>query len=288
MTTSPQLIADVEVFIEGSGPDSIVMVHGWPDTYRLWDEQVAHLQADYRCIRFTLPGFDISKPRQAYSMDEMVATLRRVIELTCPGEKVTLMLHDWGCAFGYQLAMRHPGLVRRIIGVDVGDAGSPAHRQSLSLKHQFAIFAYQAFLALAWALGGGVSGGVGGRIGDGMARAMVRWMRCPADPQYVGANQCFPYFIQWTGAYGSYRHNLPFKPTCPMLYLYGRRKPFQFQSAPWLAALRAAPGSDALEFSTGHWVMKSKPAEFNAAVSAWLAGPASAVAPTAPTSATQT
>ena len=33
-------VSDVEVYIEGAG-DTIVMVHGWPDTYRLWDAQVA-------------------------------------------------------------------------------------------------------------------------------------------------------------------------------------------------------------------------------------------------------
>jgi pimeloyl-ACP methyl ester carboxylesterase len=34
-------IGGVDVFVEGDGPESIVMIHGWPDTYRLWDEQVA-------------------------------------------------------------------------------------------------------------------------------------------------------------------------------------------------------------------------------------------------------
>ena len=32
-------IDGVEVFVEGVGP-AIVMIHGWPDTHRLWDAQV--------------------------------------------------------------------------------------------------------------------------------------------------------------------------------------------------------------------------------------------------------
>ena len=37
------------------------MIHGWPDTHRLWDRQVAALQDRYRCVRFALPGFDASR-----------------------------------------------------------------------------------------------------------------------------------------------------------------------------------------------------------------------------------
>ena len=69
----------IEVFIEGAGPP-IVMVHGWPDTHRLWDGQVEALKDCFRCVRFTLPGFDVSKPRRAYSVDEVVETLRPRIE----------------------------------------------------------------------------------------------------------------------------------------------------------------------------------------------------------------
>jgi pimeloyl-ACP methyl ester carboxylesterase len=260
---TPQQIDGVDVFVEGSGSEAIVMVHGWPDTYRLWDDQVEFFKSRYRCVRFTLPGFDIARPRQAHSLDELVATLKRVIEHTCPGEKVTLMLHDWGCVFGYQFAMKHPSLVQRIVGVDIGDAGSRAHVRSMSVKAKAMVFAYQVWLAIAWR--------IGGRLGDRMTRAMAHALRCPSDPQFIGSNMCYPYYIQWTGAHGSYRHAMAFAPSWPMLYLYGRKKPFHFHSASWAEALRARPGSQALEFNTGHWVMTSKPQEFNQAVAAWLA-----------------
>ena len=56
-------IDGIAVHAEGDGADTIVMVHGWPDTYRLWDAQVDAFKAQYRCVRFTLPGFDVTKPR---------------------------------------------------------------------------------------------------------------------------------------------------------------------------------------------------------------------------------
>ncbi|WP_274378911.1 hypothetical protein [Deinococcus cavernae] len=30
-------IEDTDIHIEGEGSQTIVMIHGWPDTYRLWD-----------------------------------------------------------------------------------------------------------------------------------------------------------------------------------------------------------------------------------------------------------
>jgi pimeloyl-ACP methyl ester carboxylesterase len=258
-----QRIDGVDVYVQGSGMKAIVMVHGWPDTYRLWDEQVEHLKANYRCVRFTLPGFDCATPRRAHSLAALVDTLKRIVEQTCAGDQVTLLLHDWGCIFGYEFALRHPELVRRIIAVDVGDAGSTAHRRVMTFKAKTMVFAYQAWLAIAWR--------IGGDIGDRMARAMARWLRCPSDPRFIGAKMCYPYYIEWTGAHGGYPRRRVLELACPMLYIHGRRKPFQFQSAAWLEALRRRPGSLALEFDTGHWVMKSRPREFNEAVAAWLA-----------------
>src|SRR3954463_2825189 len=99
------------------------MVHGWPDTYRLWDAQVAALSDRYRCVRITLPGFDASQRKRAYTLDEVVEAIRVAVK----DRRVTLVLHDWGCLYGYQFAMRYPQLVERIVGVDIGDTGSRAH-----------------------------------------------------------------------------------------------------------------------------------------------------------------
>jgi len=66
-------------------PETIVMIHGWPDTYRLWDAQVAFFSHRYRCVRFTLPGFDIDKPRRAVPLEEMIETLKAIVEQEQPG-----------------------------------------------------------------------------------------------------------------------------------------------------------------------------------------------------------
>jgi pimeloyl-ACP methyl ester carboxylesterase len=253
-------IDEVEVVSEGDGPQTIVFVHGWPDTLRLWDRQVEALRAGARCVRFTLPGFEGGAPRRARSLDELVEVIRRVVERAGGGGPVILLLHDWGCFFGYQFALRHPDLVERIIGVDVGDAGSRRNLAELGLRAKAMIVGYQLWLAAAWR--------IGGRLGDRMARAMARLARAPGDPASVGAQMGYPYWEQWVRR--GYRQAQTFTPACPMLFVYGSRKPFMFHSTAWAAAIAARPASRVLALDCGHWVMVSRADEFNAAVAAWL------------------
>ena len=254
-------IGEVDVHVEGDGPDTIVMVHGWPDTHRLWDGTVAALKDRYRCVRFTLPGFDPAHARRARTMDELTGVLKQVVEQVSPGRQVTLMLHDWGCVLGYEFAMRNPRLVSRIVGVDIGDPVSLAPALSLSAK--LGVVFYQMFLALAWI--------IGGAAGDAMSRWMARRMHCPADPALIGARMAYPYYMTWFGGtQGWRRHTQAFTPRVPMLFIYGRRKPFMFHAPSWIEALRRQPGSAVVEFDTNHWVMAQQPARFNQVVGDWL------------------
>lgn len=252
----------VEVIVEGRGSNPVVMIHGWPDTYRLWDAQVELLRASYRCVRFTLPGFDVASPRRAYSVDELVAAIRRVVEHACEGRAATLLLHDWGCVFGYQFAMRYPTLVERVIAVDVGDAGSRQHAAELSVKARLMVVAYQVWLALAWR--------IGGRAGDGMARWMARLLRCPVSPDDIHSRMGYPYALRWLGAAGGLRGARTFHPAIPMLFIYGERKPFMFHSRAWAEGVAARPASRVVALPTGHWVMIGRRREFNDAILAWL------------------
>lgn len=262
--TAPLQIDGIDVFVEGDGGESIVMIHGWPDTYRLWDAQAAFFKDRYRCVRFTLPGFDIDKPRRAYTLAETMALVRKIVEQACPGRKVILMLHDWGCFFGYQFAMRNPSLVSRIVGVDIGDAGTRQHVRSLTAKAKAIVIAYQLWLAIAWR--------IGGPIGDWMTLWMARAARCPSDPRFIDSRMDYPYYIRWMKAHGSYRDTVRFEPSVPMLFIYGSRKAFLFHTPAWADALAARPGNRVHALQTGHWVMSEQPQQFNRIVDAWLSG----------------
>jgi pimeloyl-ACP methyl ester carboxylesterase len=238
------------------------MIHGWPDTWRLWDAQVVALKPHLRCVRFTLPGFDVHGPRRAHSVAELIEFFRRVVEATCPDGRAILMVHDWGAVFGYQFAMQHPERVSKIVGVDIGDSAEPAFLRSLSVSAKLAIFAYQSWLAVAWR--------IGGSLGDRMTRRMMKWLSVPSDPALAGSCMNYPYYIQWTRTHGSYANLSPVRPACPMLFIYGRRKPFLFHSPAWADALGREPRNKVVPLDTRHWVMVEQPEAFNAAVLDWL------------------
>lgn len=264
---SKELVVDgIEIHVEGEGEETIVMIHGWPDTYRLWDGQVAELRQRYRCVRFTLPGFDIDKPRRSYSLDATMRVLLHIVNSVSQKQKVILMLHDWGCVFGYEFYMRNKALVSAIIGVDIGDAQSRATGRSRSVAQKMMVSGYQSTLALAWA--------VGGPLGNGLTKTMARLLGAPSPREYVSSAMNFPYYILTAGAAGSYHSLVPFAPKVPMLFIYGTDKPFMFHSPQWTENLAAKQGCKVVAMETDHWPMVRQPERFNDIVIRWLEKPA--------------
>jgi pimeloyl-ACP methyl ester carboxylesterase len=256
------------VTLEGSGP-TVLMLHGWPDTPALWDGTVEALRDGYRCVRFALPGFDLSRPPRPVSVDAMCALIGAVSEAVSPDEPVSLVLHDWGCFFGYEFAARHPRRVARVVGTDVGDTNSGAYLRALTGRQKALIAGYQIWLAVAWTLGPWLPG-----LADRMTRFMARRVGCRAPPGGIGWPMNYPYAMQWFGTCcglrGAARVDKVFGPRIPTLFCFGTRKPFMFHSARWLAVLAATPGCRVQGFDAGHWLMLQRPAEYHAAVRSWL------------------
>jgi pimeloyl-ACP methyl ester carboxylesterase len=256
-----KVVDGVDIFIEGEGAETIVMIHGWPDTYRVWDAQVAELKHRYRCVRFTLPGFDQDKPRRSYTLNAMMRVLLHIVNSVSQKQKVILMLHDWGCVFGYEFYMRNKALVSAIIGVDIGDAQSKASGRSRSIGQKMMVASYQSTLALAgrWAAGRQCDDqGHGPHAGRAVAA------------QYIYSGMNYPYYILTAGAAGSYNSLVPFVPKVPMLYIYGTNKPFMFHSPQWTETLAATPRCKVVALETDHWPMLRAPERFNDIVIKWL------------------
>jgi pimeloyl-ACP methyl ester carboxylesterase len=265
----PIQIAGVDVWLEGEGPHTVVMLHGWPDSPALWDSAVDSLKDNYRCVRFHLPGYQLCKPSRPLSVRDTTELISAIVDAVSPMEPVTLLLHDWGCLFGYEFAARHAHRVARVVGVDIGDTGSDAYLKSLGARQKLMIAGYQLWLATAWRLGPWVPG-----LANRMTRFMARSVGCRNDAERVVWQMNYPYAMQWLGALGGLRGLLPVESllgaSMPALYLYGQRKPFMFHSPGWVEQLARTPGCAVHALETGHWVMRHKPEEFNSIVRSWL------------------
>lgn len=267
MTPSTTLsINGIDVYVDGVGESVVLMMHGWPDTFRLWDATVAALQDQHRCVRFTLPGFDTASDGNPTSVADLCKLVDAIVQAVSPGQPVTLLMHDWGCIFGYEFAQRFPARVKQVVAVDIGDHNSGAYLKSLSTNAKLQVVFYQLWLALSWQLGhwGATN------VANGMTRWMARSLRCPTDVGRIGWQMNYPYVMQWFGLAGGFRGAAQVKPNVPLLYCYGERKPFMFHSAKWLA-LQAGRADCAVQgFPCGHWVMLNQTEAFNRRLRDWL------------------
>jgi len=104
---------------QGEGP-AIVLLHGNPTSSFLWRDVVPELTGVGRCIAPDLIGMGDSDKLPATDARRYTFTRHREFldglleQLLEPGEPVTLVVHDWGSALGFDWARRHPDRVRGI------------------------------------------------------------------------------------------------------------------------------------------------------------------------------
>jgi pimeloyl-ACP methyl ester carboxylesterase len=80
----------------------------------------------------------------------------------------------------------------------------------------------------------------------------------------------YPYALAWLGVAGGLQGLRTFDPNCPMLYIYGERKPLMFHSSAWIEGLARRSGNRVIGLPTGHWVMIERKRDFNHILLSWL------------------
>nr|AHA54048.1 haloalkane dehalogenase [uncultured bacterium] len=99
--------------------DPIVFLHGNPTSSYLWRNVMPHLADQGRCIAPDLIGMgdsDKLEPSgpERYTFREHRNFLGAFLEAIGVREKVTLVIHDWGSALGFDWANRHRNAVEGI------------------------------------------------------------------------------------------------------------------------------------------------------------------------------
>ena len=93
------------VFEQGGepGPErpTVLLVHGYPDSHRVWDDVAEALAADGGChvVRYDVRGAGESgapADRSGYRLEQLADDLFAVAEAVSPARPVHLVAHDWG------------------------------------------------------------------------------------------------------------------------------------------------------------------------------------------------
>ena len=124
-TTAPLDKKKIEVlglnmaYHERGEGDPIVLLHGTPTSSYLWRDVVPHLYEAGRCIVPDLIGMgDSDKLPESgpdrYTFVEHRKYLDALLEQLGVRENVTLVIHDWGSALGFDWANRHRDAVKGI------------------------------------------------------------------------------------------------------------------------------------------------------------------------------
>jgi haloalkane dehalogenase len=106
----------------GSG-DPIVFLHGNPTSSFLWRNIIPHVQKFGRCIAPDLIGMGDSEKlpnsnANSYTFAENRNYLDGFFDALGLKERVTLVVHDWGSALGFDWARRNPDFVKGIVHME--------------------------------------------------------------------------------------------------------------------------------------------------------------------------
>ena len=99
-------------YVETGEGDPIVFLHGNPTSSYLWRNVIPHLADRGRCIAPDLLGMGDSQTQSpsgagTYRFLDHSSYLDALLEVLGVEERVTLVVHDWGSALGFDWANRH-------------------------------------------------------------------------------------------------------------------------------------------------------------------------------------
>ena len=104
----------VQIAEAGEG-EPVLLLHGWPQHWYAWRKVIPLLGESHRLISPDLRGFGwTDAPRDGYSTAELADDLLALLD-TLELDRVLVVGHDLGGRLGFDLAMRAPSRVRRLL-----------------------------------------------------------------------------------------------------------------------------------------------------------------------------
>jgi len=130
----------------GQGP-LIVMIHGFPDFWYTWRDQMEALSDKFQCVAIDQRGYNLSdKPKgvENYDVRLLVGDVVAVIK-ALGRDKAIIVGHDWGGLVAWQVALNIPQMTEKLIilnlphprGLSRELANNPAQQKASEYARNF-------------------------------------------------------------------------------------------------------------------------------------------------------
>lgn len=104
-------------YVSAGHGEPIIFVHGFPEFWLAWENQIQELSKDHKVIAIDMRGFNLSskpKGKSQYQISVLIEDLKQIAEkLNLKG--ATWVAHDWGGIVTWGFAIHHPEWVKRLI-----------------------------------------------------------------------------------------------------------------------------------------------------------------------------
>ncbi len=128
------LASGIELDVLDIGPEdseTLIFLHGFPESHRTWRHQIPAFSDRYRCIAPDQRGYRGSSNPQdvaSYTPDQLIGDIFQLADALGVG-KFTIVGHDWGGAIAWGVAIG--GQVQRVERAIIANAPHPAIFQRL-------------------------------------------------------------------------------------------------------------------------------------------------------------
>lgn len=106
------------VTLGSSANPMMLFVHGFPEFWYSWREQMKRFSSNYYCCALDLRGYGHSERpvgKNNYTKEQLVNDIINFIQVTRPNEKVILVGHDWGGILSWFVAGQRPELIEKLV-----------------------------------------------------------------------------------------------------------------------------------------------------------------------------
>jgi len=100
----------------GEGP-LVVMIHGFPDFWYTWREQIPALSEHFQVVAIDQRGYNKSDQPEGvenYTMNKLVGDIVAVVA-HFNRDKAIIVGHDWGGMVAWSFAMQHPEMTEKLV-----------------------------------------------------------------------------------------------------------------------------------------------------------------------------